>query len=329
VKKITLLFVIICFNLQLTSALTPTGSVKTITRNIKINSNGQLIPVPEKPSAFKLFKKNKQPLPVSVKKTTPAVITEQKVSASVIIKNTNIAKKIVLPSKLVQPKKPDKKLTETIKIKSEIMKELNEDKPAAVRTVQPSMKYEACAVLSLPSLLNFNSNSTIASVGSTSYLLGCQLNIYYPLMNNLYAGILLGAGQNNIARKVSTGVYTDVNVHYLISNLIINWVIISDTSFSLETYAGIGLISGGYVYSYTDETQATFSFSKLRDGFALNTQLGANLRLKINPNWDVGFGAAYMLGKVTDLRRAGEPDPTSPELDFSGLMLKLNSSISF
>ncbi|MDD5457143.1 MAG: hypothetical protein PHV30_08935 [Candidatus Margulisbacteria bacterium] len=349
-NKFILLLVLVCLNFNLASALIPTESVITISKSIKPESRGELIPVPEKPkSFFHLFNKKVQPIAVVHKKTNTTAITEKKVSASADIR-TNIEKKVVVKTvtpprptvqstnsykkktavtpKFVRPEKTVKETKEIIKLKSEVLNEINDEK-LAVKTVQTHMKYEVCALLSLPSLQNFNANSTIASVGNTTYLLGAQFNIYYPLTDNLYVGAILEIGQNSIARKVSTGVYKDVNVHYLLSDLIINWVLISDSSFSLESYAGLGIISGGYIYSYTDETQATSSFSKIRDGIAINTQLGANLRLKINANWDVGFGAAYLLGKISDMRRANEPDPTSPDLDFSGLILKVNSSINF
>lgn len=97
---------------------------------------------------------------------------------------------------------------------------------------------------------------------------------------------------------------------------------------SVSAGAGIGRISAGYELLTTDNKGGGVSLIRA-GGSDWMGQVFVEGSYRIKGVFGIGFDAAYTFGKIDEIKRGGKIDNTLPEIDLSGMMIRVGPRFHF
>jgi hypothetical protein len=165
-----------------------------------------------------------------------------------------------------------------------------------------------------------------ANNSSIKTLYGGSGGFRLPVNDALKIGLEFG-GAGGCDSNKSGNTYYDLAIGYGFGLLALDYTLLKTPQLSLNFNGGVGAMTGGYYYGESAEAAGT-EYSVHRNGNGLCYKVGLNGKYKLNPIWDIGAGASYFYGKITDLKRADVTDAGAPDLDYSGLMVQVFSTIN-
>lgn len=153
---------------------------------------------------------------------------------------------------------------------------------------------------------------------------GGVFNYRVPVNKQFYIGGDFGGAGSFTTRETAANVYEDLYVGYGSAQFILDYHLVKEKSFKLNTTAGVGLMYGGYNYFKTDENTQT-SYNTYRTGLGLCSSVGINALWQCEDGWSAGIGAGYFWGKIDSSSRIfHSADKNAPEMDFSGLSIRVS-----
>ena len=292
---------------QPTSNLSSTNNIQVV-KNDKKNDN-KSIPISVKPIAIVVKQL------VGEEKQQPANISSEP---------------SVIRPKYIRPYKASRE--KEIKVEQVPVTKVNEVSndsiPIQALDCHRKMKLEFSAGLSAPSLTQIN-NTYSSALGAMSYMPSSRVTIFYPLFDIFYLGLETQFGSAQVAKKTGTQIYESLNVNFNTYGAVFYSPCVEVDSFLIGMSVAGGLGYASYDDNYTDESGATASFEKFREGWAPYARVASELRFRLFPNIYGYIEGSYTHFTVTRLLRDGTVDSNAPAIELSGLQLQLGATIGF
>ncbi|MFH1898192.1 MAG: hypothetical protein ABH886_08160 [Candidatus Desantisbacteria bacterium] len=179
-----------------------------------------------------------------------------------------------------------------------------------------------------PSLSKLNAHLKKEGFDSFNALYGMGGTIRWSFDQNYQIGIT-GAGFGGVADNINNGTVTEATIgggYYILQGI---YRIPLGQWWAVSVGAGVGRASAGYKLLITDKGTGTVVSLIQAGGSDWIGQVFIDGAYRIKGVFGIGLDVTYTFGKIDEIKRGGEIDGTLPEIDLSGVMIRVGPRFHF